>query len=162
MTFLIWQISLFLFLAALLGMIIGWFLHAYLYKADQDNQLALELGNSKKRTKNLKDEARQIDKQLATSKTSSTKQKSTKRSPTKKTKKSLAPDDLKEIKGIGESIESVLHDAGVTTFAQIAKLNKRQKEDIAKRLKKFADRIGRDRWVEQAKALHKEKYGENP
>ncbi len=177
MTFLLWQISLFLLLAALFGMVIGWFLHRHFHKVDQDqtDKLASELDDGKKHIKKLEREARQLKKQLASggasstkpkqlasSKASSSQQRSTKRSPPKKTKKSLTPDDLKEIRGIGESIENVLHEAGVTTFAQIAKLNKSQKGAIAKGLKKFTDRIERDRWVEQAKALHKEKYGKNP
>ena len=62
------------------------------------------------------------------------------------------PDDLKMLKGVGPKIEQKLHEAGVTTFAQIAAWGA---EDIAKMddMLSFRGRIERDGWVEQAKTL---------
>lgn len=59
-------------------------------------------------------------------------------------------DDLKELSGVGPAIEKKLHEAGVTTFAQIAAWTE---EDIAAMDEKlsFKGRIEREGWVEQAK-----------
>ncbi|MEX6633155.1 50S ribosomal protein L21 [Hyphococcus lacteus] len=63
-------------------------------------------------------------------------------------------DDLKQLSGVGPVLETKLHDAGVTTFAQIAAWGP---EDIAKydELLSFKGRIEREGWVEQAKKLAK-------
>ncbi|PSL21859.1 NADH-quinone oxidoreductase subunit E [Shimia abyssi] len=63
-----------------------------------------------------------------------------------------APDDLKQLKGVGPKLEEKLHAAGVTTFAQIAAWGA---DDIAEMDDKlsFKGRIERDGWVEQAKTL---------
>ncbi|MBO9398434.1 NADH-quinone oxidoreductase subunit NuoE [Shimia sp. R9_2] len=63
-----------------------------------------------------------------------------------------AADDLKQLKGVGPALEKKLHDAGVTTFAQIAGWTA---DDIAEMDDKlsFKGRIERDGWVEQAKLL---------
>ncbi|SFL92182.1 NADH-quinone oxidoreductase subunit E [Shimia aestuarii] len=65
---------------------------------------------------------------------------------------STGPDDLKQLKGVGPALEKKLHEAGVTTFAQIAAWNA---DDIAEMDDKlsFKGRIERDGWVEQAKTL---------
>ena len=61
-------------------------------------------------------------------------------------------DDLKLLKGVGPKLEEKLHDAGVTTFAQIAAWGA---DDIARMddLLSFKGRIERDGWVDQAKQL---------
>ena len=63
-------------------------------------------------------------------------------------------DDLKELSGVGPALEKKLHEAGVTTFAQIAAWTE---EDIAAMDEKlsFKGRIEREGWVEQAKELTK-------
>ncbi|MBO9402758.1 NADH-quinone oxidoreductase subunit NuoE [Shimia sp. R9_3] len=70
----------------------------------------------------------------------------------KKPAKTDAADDLKQLKGVGPALEKKLHDAGVTTFAQIAGWTA---DDIAEMDDKlsFKGRIERDGWVEQAKLL---------
>lgn len=72
-------------------------------------------------------------------------------------KKEAAPastdaDDLKELKGVGPALEKKLHDAGVTSFAQIAAWGP---DDIAEMDDKlsFKGRIERDGWIEQATKL---------
>ncbi len=59
-------------------------------------------------------------------------------------------DDLKELSGVGPALEKKLHDAGVTTFAQIAAWTE---EDVAAMDEKlsFKGRIEREGWIEQAK-----------
>ena len=63
-------------------------------------------------------------------------------------------DDLKQLSGVGPVLETKLHEAGVTTFAQIAAWGP---EDITKydELLTFKGRIEREGWVEQAKELAK-------
>ena len=61
-------------------------------------------------------------------------------------------DDLKKLSGVGPALEKKLHEAGVTTFAQIAAWTE---EDIAEMDEKlsFKGRIQREGWVDQAKEI---------
>ena len=70
----------------------------------------------------------------------------------KKAAKAEGADDLKTLSGVGPALEKKLHDAGVTTFAQIAAWTA---DDIAAMDEKlsFKGRIEREGWVEQAKKL---------
>ena len=63
-----------------------------------------------------------------------------------------AGDDLKQLSGVGPALEKKLHEAGVTTFAQIAAWGA---DDIAEMDEKlsFKGRIEREGWVDQAKKL---------
>ena len=61
-------------------------------------------------------------------------------------------DNLRQIKGIGPKIESMLHDLGVFHLDQIAGWSPADIGWIDKKLA-FQGRITRERWVEQAKAL---------
>ena len=60
-------------------------------------------------------------------------------------------DDLKALSGVGPALEKKLHEAGVTSFAQIAGWTA---DDIAAMDEKlsFKGRIEREGWVEQAQA----------
>lgn len=65
----------------------------------------------------------------------------------------VSGDDLRRIKGVGPKLVVMLDEQGVTSFAQIAAWTE---EDIARvdaTLGRFAGRIERDQWVEQAKLL---------
>lgn len=64
-------------------------------------------------------------------------------------------DDLKKIKGIGPVIEKKLNMIGIVSFKQISELPDEALDQIAHTLKFFPDRIKRDHWVEQARALTK-------
>ena len=63
-------------------------------------------------------------------------------------------DDLKQLSGVGPALEKKLHEAGVTTFAQIAAWTD---EDVAAMDEKlsFKGRIEREGWIDQAKELAK-------
>ena len=65
-----------------------------------------------------------------------------------------AVDDLKLISGVGPKIETILHDLGIFTFAQVASWKKAEREWVDGYLS-FSGRIERDDWVKQAKALAK-------
>ncbi|MCV6595319.1 MAG: 50S ribosomal protein L21 [Silicimonas sp.] len=71
-------------------------------------------------------------------------------------KAAAGADDLKRLSGVGPALEKKLHEAGVTSFAQIAGWGA---EDIAAMDEKlsFKGRIERDGWVDQAKAFEAEK-----
>lgn len=62
-------------------------------------------------------------------------------------------DDLTRIKGLGPKIAAALNAQGVTTFAQIAAWTDADIERVDALLGRFAGRIGRDSWVEQARLL---------
>jgi large subunit ribosomal protein L21 len=68
--------------------------------------------------------------------------------------KSDAADDLKELSGVGPALEKKLHEAGVTTFAQIAAWTDADIAEMDEKLS-FKGRIEREGWVEQAKKLAK-------
>lgn len=65
-----------------------------------------------------------------------------------------AGDDLKQLSGVGPALEKKLHEAGVTTFAQIAAWTEADIADMDEKLS-FKGRIEREGWVEQAKELAK-------
>ena len=73
-----------------------------------------------------------------------------------KAAKAETADDLKQLSGVGPALEKKLHEAGVTTFAQIAGWGA---DDIAEMDEKlsFKGRIEREGWVDQAKAIVAEK-----
>ncbi|MEO0774041.1 MAG: 50S ribosomal protein L21 [Pseudomonadota bacterium] len=69
-------------------------------------------------------------------------------------KADAAGDDLKQLSGVGPALEKKLHEAGVTTFAQVAAWTE---DDVAAMDEKlsFKGRIEREGWIEQAKTLAK-------
>ncbi|OGT89121.1 MAG: hypothetical protein A2286_11570 [Gammaproteobacteria bacterium RIFOXYA12_FULL_61_12] len=71
-----------------------------------------------------------------------------------------ARDDLTIIKGVAEVLNGKLNAFGVYTFKQIASWDDTIIKEFSKKLA-FRDRVWRENWVGQAKALHKEKYGED-
>jgi predicted flap endonuclease-1-like 5' DNA nuclease len=64
-----------------------------------------------------------------------------------------AADDLGRIKGIGPKLVALLGELGVTSFAQIAAWSEADVTRIDAQLGRFAGRITRDQWIEQAKLL---------
>jgi len=62
------------------------------------------------------------------------------------------PDDLRRISGVGPKIEGILHELGIYHFDQIAAWEPRQIAWVDDKLQ-FKGRIGRENWVEQARAL---------
>lgn len=62
-------------------------------------------------------------------------------------------DDLTRIKGLGPKLVTLLGGLGITTYAQIAGWSDSDVERIDAQLGRFAGRITRDQWVEQAKLL---------
>ncbi|MDH4146381.1 MAG: hypothetical protein OEY23_14565 [Acidimicrobiia bacterium] len=73
---------------------------------------------------------------------------------------SAESDDLQQISGVGRLLVDMLHEAGITTFRELASLSESDGADLARELREFHGRIHRERWIEQARQLHREKYGE--
>lgn len=57
------------------------------------------------------------------------------------------------LKGLGPKVAARLAELGITTVGQIAALDDEQADAIDARLGTFSGRMGRDRWVEQARFL---------
>ena len=77
-------------------------------------------------------------------------------------------DDLRQIKGLGPKLVTILAEQGITTFAQIAAWSDEDVARIDATLGRFEGRITRDQWVEQAKLLvsgdnqgFSDKFGQN-
>ncbi|MEM9870255.1 MAG: 50S ribosomal protein L21 [Pseudomonadota bacterium] len=75
-----------------------------------------------------------------------------KAAPKSAAKADAGADDLKQLSGVGPALEKKLHEAGVTTFAQVAAWTA---DDVAAMDEKlsFKGRIEREGWIEQAKKL---------
>lgn len=58
-----------------------------------------------------------------------------------------------QIKGLGPKVAAMLAELGITNVGQLAALDQRAAEDLDARLGPFTGRMGRDRWLEQAKLL---------
>ena len=67
-------------------------------------------------------------------------------------------DDLKKISGVGPVLEEKLNESGLYTFKQVTEWSAANIEAFDDILS-FKGRIERDNWIEQAKTLHEEKYG---
>ena len=67
-------------------------------------------------------------------------------------------DDLKQIKGVGAVMEGVLNDKGIYLYSQLANLTEHEADWVNDAIEAFPGRIHRDRWIQQAKQLHREKY----
>jgi len=65
---------------------------------------------------------------------------------------STAPDDLKQIKGVGPKLEEKLNALGITRYDQIAAWTEQDVQRVDDQLN-FRGRITRDDWIGQAKAL---------
>ncbi len=68
-----------------------------------------------------------------------------------------APDDLKEIKGIGPKFEGDLNGKGIYYYRQIAAWKVADVKMVEELIDSIPGRIKRDEWVKQAKSLAKKK-----
>jgi len=74
----------------------------------------------------------------------------------------VATDDLKLVHGIGPKISSLLISMGITSFEQIARFTDADIAVVSKALETFPDRVRRDDWMVSARRLHQEHHGEDP
>ncbi|HST65596.1 MAG TPA: hypothetical protein VLM05_10450, partial [Mycobacteriales bacterium] len=71
-------------------------------------------------------------------------------------------DNLRAVRGIGPSMERMLHNLGIISFRQLAMLDGAELERVRTELSDFRTRIDREDWVGQARELHRAKYGRDP
>jgi len=64
-----------------------------------------------------------------------------------------APDNLRQIKGLGPKLNSTLVGLGITRFDQIAAWSEADIAKVDDHLGTFKGRIARDNWIEQARFL---------
>ena len=62
-------------------------------------------------------------------------------------------DNLKEIKGVGPKLETLLHEMGIYHFDQIASWSETEVAWMDQNLKGFKGRVSRDTWIAQAQVL---------
>jgi predicted flap endonuclease-1-like 5' DNA nuclease len=74
--------------------------------------------------------------------------------------KERSKDDLSQIHGIGPVFARTLNKMGLYNFSQIANWKPEDIDKVAKKLYTAPDRIKRDNWVNEAKRLHEQKYGQ--
>lgn len=72
---------------------------------------------------------------------------------TLKTARKSGADDLKQIKGVGPKMETLLHTLGFFHFDQVAAWTQSEVTWVDQNLKGFKGRVSRDEWVSQAKLL---------
>ncbi|WP_438728014.1 hypothetical protein ACR9YC_12145 [Parasphingorhabdus sp. DH2-15] len=65
------------------------------------------------------------------------------------------PDDLRQIKGVGPKLNTLLNSLGVSRFDQIAAWGEADIAEVDGHLGSFKGRISRDNWVDQAGYLAK-------
>lgn len=70
-----------------------------------------------------------------------------------------APDDLKDIVGVGPKLNALLIERGITTFRQIAVMTDAEVDELDDSLPDFQGRVRREEWVRQSGELHHKKYG---
>ena len=63
------------------------------------------------------------------------------------------PDNLQLIDGVGPKLEQFLHEEGITTFAQLAALERAEIDALQEKLSEFPGRIEREQWVPQARGI---------
>ncbi len=70
----------------------------------------------------------------------------------------LVADDLTAIDGIGKRMERELQESGIYRYVQLANWTDGNVAHIAENLSCLKDRIERDKWIPQARRLHRETY----
>lgn len=71
-------------------------------------------------------------------------------------------DDLTRITGVGVTTARELQRLGYQSYRDVASWTDVDIERVAGELRAFPDRIARHQWIEQARKLHREKYGQDP
>jgi predicted flap endonuclease-1-like 5' DNA nuclease len=71
-------------------------------------------------------------------------------------------DDLTRIAGISSGTARELNRLGYQSYRDVAAWTEDDLERLAEELRAFPSGAGGRRWIEQARSLHREKYGEEP
>jgi predicted flap endonuclease-1-like 5' DNA nuclease len=73
-----------------------------------------------------------------------------------------SPDDLKQIRGVGPTLERFLHKRGVFWFRQVATWSQADIDKFEFLLPNFGGRIQRENWVQNAQVEYYKKYKKRP
>jgi len=160
MLYLITEIIVFLFIAAIFGLLIGWLLRGFSLNKKM-SELYFDLQNTRselaecnQKCQALKGEAEYLKSTVIN--LSNNKKLVTETVP----QPTVMKDNLTRIRGIGKVLENRLNSLGILSFRQLAELNNDEVNDLSHKIGAFPDRIERDAWLEKARTLHQEKYGE--
>lgn len=156
MIYLAWQTLLWLILAFLFGLFIGWLIWA--------RRTDAEAGDLRLQIRDLKDDLTKCNDNLELYKKEleeACREESVPPLPSSiPTASPEEADDLKDILGVGPFLEKKLNAFGIYTFKQVAALSPQATKELGATFGSFSGRIVRERWVEQAEALHEKKYSE--
>lgn len=170
MLYVIVQIWLWLALAALLGFVVGWLLRGRLMNrrlnSVEDDVLMFQAARDRAEQENrrltarvlaLEEEMRRVVAEPALAGEPEAKDGEPwtadgTRPPALKAPRAGVPDDLKQIHGIGEKLEDVLHRLGIYHFDQIAHWTPEHVAWVDGYLR-FKGRIEREDWIRQARVL---------
>lgn len=156
MIYLAWQTLLWLILAFLFGLFIGWLIWGRRSNVEVDN-LRLQIRDLKDDLKNCNDNLELYKKELE----EACREESVPPLPSSiPTARPDEADDLKEILGVGPFLEKKLNAFGIYTFKQVAALTPKATKELGATFGSFSGRIVREQWVEQARELYEKKYGE--
>lgn len=164
MTYLISQIWLCLLIAAVLGLVLGWWLRGRRCEQEIDDILSRQREALRLRDNTI-DALRENADQDAPAPNAQTK--TTAPTPPTQAPSAIAggkpsvlldsapaaPDDLKRISGVGPKLEALLNSLGVYQFEQIARFSADDIAWVDQHLGSFKGRIVRDEWVRQAEEL---------
>ena len=109
-----------------------------------------------KNASDAKTEAKKAEPKKAEPKAETSADAEPKKAAPKKAAAKAGSDDLKQLSGVGPALEKKLHEAGVTSFEQIASWSEADIAEFDEKLS-FKGRIEREGWVEQAKTFAAEK-----
>lgn len=176
MLYLVLEIIFFLLLAAIFGLIIGWYLRgagrnreiaqlekiwkANLYSKEEELKAGREAIEQLTADLNAcREAARKAGKAAAGSagKVTSTAAKAQPAAVSGITEDDK--DDLKKIWGIGKVLEKLLNREGIYRFSQVAQLDDAAIDALSEKIGPFRNRIRRDDWVGGAKEEFFKKYG---
>ena len=156
MIYLAWQTLLWLIIAFLFGLFIGWLIWA--------RRIDVDSAELRLRVKDLKDDLKKCNDDLELYKKEleeACKEESVPPLPDSVPRATIdEADDLKEILGVGPFLEKKLHAFGIYTFRQVAALSPEVIKELGATFGSFSGRIIREHWVDQAKKLHEKKFGE--
>jgi len=154
MEWLIVQMWLWLTLASILGLVVGFWICASKDNIPNDD-LDIEVAHLRSRCEeidaekfHLRAKVVELEAELGRAATTFGEKPTFYNSPNKG-----EPDNLQQIRGIGPKLEAVLHSLGVYYFDQISSWNDMQVDEVDKKLP-FKGRIHRDNWRGQARELN--------
>lgn len=164
MTYLISQIWLCLLIAAVLGLVLGWWLRGRRCEQEIDDILSRQREALRLRDNTIDSLREVIDDggPAANSQESvAAPPQPSQTTPVAAGGKPVvlldsapaAPDDLKRISGVGPKLEALLNSLGVYQFEQIARFSADDIAWVDQHLGSFKGRIARDDWVAQAQEL---------